>query len=314
MLRGAVVLLIGLMSVPVAAAPPVSLRGLGVPTALSFYDRARQSAAVVRRIAPTSDGKSGTESRELRTVETIVIDPGHGDGDSGALGVAGVAEKFLTLELAYSLRERVQREYPDVRVVMTRYTDRGVPLHDRTHLANRIDADLFLSLHYNAAVHQRAVGVETYFLAARQAIPGKQKKKGVPLATSDASVTGIERHSEEEFGIQGDDFAVMRRDLRRARQHLWSGRLAETVQRHLTESIDSVDRGVKQANFAVLRGAMMPAVVVEGGFLSHPEEGRRVLRPEHRTELTAALVDAIEAFDAERARADADTEDVRSSR
>lgn len=304
MLGGAVVLLAGLMSVPAAAAPPVSLRGLGVPTALSFYDRARQSAAVVRRLAPKSNGESEAETRDLQTIETIVLDPGHGDDNSGAVGIAGVAEKFLTLELAYSLREKLQRIYPDVRVVMTRYTDRGVPLHDRTHLANRVDADLFLSLHYNAAVHQRAVGFETYFLATRKAIPGKRQKKGAPIATSEPSVTGIETDSDQEYGVQGDNLAVIRRDLRRARQHLWSGRLAETIQDQLREGVDSVDRGVKQANFAVLRGAMMPAVVVEGGFLSHPEEGRRVLHPEHRRKLVDSLVDAIDTFDAKRARVD----------
>lgn len=286
-----------------AAAPPVSVKGLGVPTALSFYDRARRAAAAVRRLAPDSSDSDSREGR-LEAVDTVVLDPGHGDDKSGAVGVAGIQEKFLTLELAYALRERLQRAYPDLRVVLTRYWDRSRSLHERTHLANRIGADLFLSLHYNAAVHRRAVGFETYFLATREAVPGRERREGEPVASASSEVTGLRSSGgEEEFGVQGDSLAVIRRDLRRARQHRWSGRLAETVQGKLEAHIDSVDRGVKQANFAVLRGAMMPAVVVEGGFLSHPEEGRRVLRTEHRNELVEALTEAVRRYDRSRSEA-----------
>jgi N-acetylmuramoyl-L-alanine amidase len=291
----------------VAAGPPVTLRGIELPTVLSFYDRARH---VAHRADQQADPREQTDhpdeppQKRLESIDTIVLDPGHGAGNSGAIGVAHVAEKYLTLELAYALRRRIQETYPDVRVVLTRYWDKGLSLDERTHLANRIDADLFLSLHYNAAVHQRAVGYETYYLATREAIPGRQQVKGEPIAAASSRVTGIAGESDEEaFEIQGDDLAVIKRDLARARQHRFSGLLAETVQRHLIEHVDSVDRGVKQANFGVLRGALMPAVVVESGFLTHPDEGRQVLDPDHRKKLVESLMESIDQFDALQTRA-----------
>ncbi len=280
-----------------AAAPPVTLRGIELPTVLSFYDRARKAAVTG---AGEATGKSPEPVGEsLEHLDTIVLDPGHGADNSGAIGVAHVAEKYLTLELAYALRRRLQAKYPDLEVVLTRYWDRSISLDDRTHLANRLEADLFMSLHYNAAVHQRAVGYETYFLPAREAIPGREQVEGAPIAAATSRVTGVEPKSDRrEYGVEGDSLALIRRDLERAHDHRMSGMLAETVQSSFDAHINSVDRGVKQANFGVLRGALMPAVVVEAGFLTHPDEGREVLDDAHRTKVVEALVGAIERFDA----------------
>lgn len=283
-----------------SSTPPVTMRGIDIPTVLSFYDRARRTDT---RLDEESGRSPAPDSKSLEATETIVLDPGHGDDDSGAIGVSGVAEKYLTLQLAYALRDKLQQRFPSLRVVLTRYWDRELGLASRTHLANRIDADLFLSLHYNAAPHDRAVGVETYFLTARESIPGRQQEKGKKIATTSPRVTGLDASEDEEpFGVQGDDLAVIRRDLQRARQHRFSGMFAEIVQRQLASRIDSADRGVKQANFAVLRGALMPAAVVESGFLTHPEEGRRVLTPDHRQKLVDSLVEAIVTFDHVRSR------------
>lgn len=299
-LVGVIVLASMICTSTASASPPVELRGIDLPTVLTFYDRARK--AVVARAETPKETSSG--HKKLDTIETIVIDPGHGAGNSGAIGITGVAEKYLTLELAYMLRKQIQDRHPDVRVVLTRYWDKGLDLEERTHLANRIDADLFLSLHYNAAVHQRAVGYETYFLVTREAIPGRQQVKGEPIATTSPRVTGIrEEDDENEYGIIGEDLAVIQRDLVRARQHKFSGMLAETVQAKLNSNVNSVDRGVKQANFGVLRGALMPAVVVEAGFMTHPDEGRRILTRKHKNKVVDGLVAAIRAFDAKRANA-----------
>ena len=312
-----ILLFAALLPATVAARPPVSLRGIELPTVLSFYDRARHIAHRAEQRADhpeLPDQPEKVARQELESIETIVLDPGHGADNSGAIGVAHVAEKYLTLELAYTLRRRIQQTYPDVRVVLTRYWDKGLSLDERTHLANRLDADLFLSLHYNAAVHQRAVGYETYYLATREAIPGRQQVKGEPIAAASSRVTGIAGESDEKaFEVQGDELAVIKRDLARARQHRFSGLLAETVQRHLVEHVDSVDRGVKQANFGVLRGALMPAVVVESGFLTHPDEGRQVLDRTHRQKLVEGLMESIGEFDALQARALGPPEDAQAS-
>jgi N-acetylmuramoyl-L-alanine amidase len=235
---------------------------------------------------------------KLSEIDTLVLDPGHGGDNTGGAGTAGVVEKKLTLQLAYELRFRLQRQFPQLRVVMTRYTDREIPLEERTHLANKVDADLFLSLHYNAASHNRAVGFETYFLETRQVVPGRPTKPGEPIAAAASSVTGVPRPPDNaDFGIAGDTLPAIRRDLHRARNHRLSGLLAEAVQKRMVANIMSIDRGVKQANFGVLRGAMMPAVVVEGGFMTHPGEGHRILYDSHRERMARALTEAVVRFD-----------------
>ncbi|MFB6350378.1 MAG: N-acetylmuramoyl-L-alanine amidase [Bradymonadaceae bacterium] len=311
-------LAVGLLTASVGvASPPVTVRGIELPTVLSFYDQAREAAVAAgtdraARIASMAESpdESAEESDEtdpsdggLSTIDTIVLDPGHGARNLGAVGVTGVAEKYLTLELAYALRQRLQQRYPDLRVVLTRYWDTGVSLDERTHLANRVDADLLLSLHYNAATHQRAVGYETYFLDTRKAIPARHDvgRRSAPSAGSSA---GDELGGEPRFATGGDQTSVIRRALQRAHKHRLSSILAETVQSRLGAHLDSVDRGVKQANFAVLRESLMPAVVVEAGFLSHPEEGEACLEAEHRQRVVDGLVEAIRTFDRKRAQTD----------
>lgn len=288
----------------VSASPPSGAAGLNLPVVLSMYDRVRSLAWHLGDVVDQSDGEP-ERSEGLRDIETIVIDPGHGGRNSGAIGIAAVQEKYLTLELALALRRQLQSRFPDLRVVLTRYWDTTMDLSSRTHLANRVDADLFLSLHYNAAVHDRAVGFETYYLATRQSIPGATKKPGQPLASADPRVTGVDPEQKlGSSGVQGDELAVLRRDLIRARQHRFSGLLAGLVQQRLVDAVDSADRGVKQANFGVLRGALMPAIVVESGFLTHPKEGKRVLEERHRQHLVDALTDAVEAYDRKKASLD----------
>ncbi len=284
-----------LMAVPAVAHPGGSLRGIDLPSVIALRDQARVAAHLV--------GEDDGEREYLRGVRTVVIDPGHGGDNSGATGVAGVAEKHLTLELAYALREELQQKYPDLRVVMTRYWDMSVEIPERVHLANLAEADLLISLHYNAATHDRAIGYETYFLRPEDMTPGEEDVYGQPLASVDAGATGIERPVEGArlVGQHGDALMLIQQDLLRAHQHALSGRLAEAIQDRFRDHLDSIDRGVKQANFSVLRGAHMPAVVVEAGFLTHPVEGREVLTAEHRGRVVQALVEAVEVFDGEMA-------------
>jgi N-acetylmuramoyl-L-alanine amidase len=279
-----------------AAFPPSSVTGIDLPTVLTLDERARRFAFMLDD--DRSSEKAAKSAKSLKKIRTIVLDPGHGGENLGALGVVEIQEKYLTLELAYELRERLQQKYPYTRVLLTRYWDRSLTLVERVHFANMMDADIFMSLHYNAAVHNRAVGFETYFLLASEVTPGKQEKKGKPIATAKNVVTGIERAGlREEEGTFNDALLTLKRDLRRERQNRESGLLAETVQHNLAEQLDTINRGVKQANFGVLRGALMPAVVVESGFLTHPVEGMKVAGDVHRDKVVDALIGAVEDFD-----------------
>jgi N-acetylmuramoyl-L-alanine amidase len=272
------------------AFPPGTVTGIDLPTVLTLDERARGFTFEL-------EGKPAAEV-SLEKVRTIVIDPGHGGENSGALGVAHIKEKYLTLELAYQLRDQIHAKYPDVKVILTRYWDTDMSLNERVHFANWMGADLFMSLHYNAAVHQRAVGFETYFLLANEATPGEEEKKGEPIATAKSVVTGIEGPSTaKKDGTFNDALLEMKRDLNRERQHKESGLLAETIQKNLAKRLTTANRGVKQANFGVLRGALMPAVVVEAGFLTHPKEGKSVVEETHRDQVVEALVSSVEDFD-----------------
>lgn len=278
------------LAAPAQAFPPAGVSGIDLSTVLTLDDRARRFAV---------EADPGSAEREpLKQIRTIVLDPGHGGENEGALGVVEIQEKFLTLELAYRLRDKLQQKYPDARVLLTRYWDRDLSLSERVHYANLQEADLFISLHYNAAVHNRAIGYETYFLAADEATPGAQEKKGEPIATATPVVTGLAAEDmEQKEGTYNDALLTLKRDLERERQNRESGVFAELVQANLAERLESIDRGVKQADFGVLRGALMPAVVVEAGFLTHPEEGVAVTAADHRERTASALLGAIEAFD-----------------
>ncbi|MGM0558356.1 MAG: N-acetylmuramoyl-L-alanine amidase family protein [Myxococcota bacterium] len=273
------------------ALPPIDIKGIDLPTVLAVDDRARLAGYGL------SDQKEDRKS-SLKKVRTIVLDPGHGGENTGAEGVKGVQEKYLTLELAYLLRDEIHEKYPDVRVVLTRYWDRELELSERIHFANMLGADVFLSLHYNAAVHNRAVGFETYFLETREATPGEQEVKGEPIATVQGNVTGVPKESKKKpEGTYNDAMAVLQRDLQRARQHKESGLLARVVNRSLGNHLNTMNRGVKQANFGVLRGALMPAIVIEAGFLTHPKEGEKVFEDNHQASVARALLESIEDFD-----------------
>ncbi len=287
-----------------AAAHPGTLWGIDTDTVLMLRDEARMTAHSHDSEEAEDECDHPDDCDEtsdgLDQTRTVVIDPGHGGDNSGATGIAGVPEKRLTLELAYELREHLQDAYPELRVIMTRYRDESVSLTERVEMANAVDADLFLSLHYNAAPHDRALGIETYFLDADQVTPGEQPfQAGPPVASADISVPDF-RATDDESTLEnqsGETLEQIRDDLLRAHRHDLSGLLAEAVQMELINGVDAVDRGVKQGRFTVLQEAAMPAVVIEAGFLTHPKEGIEVLDETHRTSLVDSLFGAVERFD-----------------
>ena len=219
---------------------------------------------------------------QLATIRTVVLDPGHGGSNEGAVGVAGIYERFITLDTAQALQERLTTQFPDLRVILTRTEDVDVGLSERTHLANVRDADVFISIHYNSTVNPEAHGLEVFYLASEEPYPP------VPLADED-TVEGPATGTVESILL----------DLERDRLHQQSAALAAALHQPLVEHTGAFDRGVRQAQFRVLRGALMPAVVVEIGFLSHPEEGLRVLESSYTERIVDALIEGLVAYDRE---------------
>ncbi len=262
--------------------------------------------------------------RDLPGIHTIVLDPGHGGSETGAVGPSGTAEKEISLLLARALKSRLERRLP-VRVILTRNEDADLPHDTRTAIANQNKADLFISLHLNSERGRDARGAETYFLslqasdarAARAAeIENSVRRDAVPAdgiaaggeaaggneAAGAADAAAADPDSALDLAAEGDplyDLQLILWDLAQSQHLADSQRLAALIQEELNGALGLRDRGVKQAPFRVLMGAAMPAVLVELGFISNPDEESRLLDAGYRAELVDAVARAVERFRAQ---------------
>jgi N-acetylmuramoyl-L-alanine amidase len=228
-----------------------------------------------------------------------VIDPGHGGSDEGTVFRTGnikIAEKTLTLQLARKVARQLKaRGYL---VTLTRTSDREVPLGARTQIANRLGADVFISLHMNSseeARHRDAEGVETYILNNTTDASSKR------LAQLENSV--LPSHESDESAASPDhDVALILKDLRLDGNLTSSKRLACGLQQFLVQAtsnrsnIIKRDRGVKQALFHVLLGADMPSVLVEAGFLNSSNDRNHLLTVRGQKTTSRAIVDALDYY------------------
>jgi len=216
-------------------------------------------------------------AREAVQVRTIVIDPGHGGTNTGAIGVGGIYEKHLTLPLALHLADRLRKRYPETRVLLTRHRDMDLSLQERIALANAVEADLFISLHFNAAPNLQAHGFETFWAAD---LRPRWRQGKHPLLAAFAALPALPQQASQ-----------------RQRAALQAQAFAATLHATLGQRLSVPDRGIKQGDFTVLNEAMVPAVVVELGFMSHAVEGMAVLSPRYQNRMIDALVDAVSGHD-----------------
>jgi len=225
-------------------------------------------------------------------IRTIVIDPGHGGRETGAVGPSGTFEKDLTLQLGQALAARLQQRL-GVRTVLTRGEDAALPLDTRTAIANQNKADLFISIHLNSSLGAGAHGAETYFLSTR----ASDQRAASAAQTENAPPEGTEGGTEPPGGAAAQQaLELILWDLAQSHHLAESQRFANLVQGELNQTLQLKDRGVKQAPFRVLMGAGMPAVLVELGFVNNPEEEAKLLDPAYRGELVEALVRAVARF------------------
>lgn len=228
------------------------------------------------------------------TLPVIVLDPGHGGVETGAIGPTGVQEKALTLDLARRLKVLLERQ--GVTVVLTRDEDRILPLDDRTAIANHNRAILFISIHLNASKRKSAVGAETYFLAtaatdaeARTLAGLENKAYESPEAAEAAATTA----TPTDHGLE-----LILWDLAQNSFLAESSKLAEAIQSELNTAMGVRDRGVRQAPFRVLMGATMPAILVEAGFISNPEEEARFKDDAYKDKVAEAIARAVASITA----------------
>ena len=199
---------------------------------------------------------------------TLVIDAGHGGHDAGALGAIS-KEKNINLAVALRFGKYVEQNMPDVRVVYTRKTDVFIPLHERANIANRANADLFISVHTNALpAGKMARGFETYTLGMHRA------KDNLDVAMRENSVISMEKGYQQTY--QGFDpkssesYIIF--EFIQGKNMERSVELARMIQRSVCEGANRPDKGVHQAGFLVLRETSMPSCLIELGFITTPDE------------------------------------------
>lgn len=201
-----------------------------------------------------------------KRIHTICLDAGHGGKDPGNRA-GGQQEKDYVLRLTMELRDQLRKA--GYKVVLTRSTDTFLELSDRAAVARRAGADLFLSIHFNGAGTGSATarGSEVYAMT--------------PVGSASTNARGEGSKSAVSAGNQSDAKNLV---------------LAFQIQKALIGQLGSEDRGVRRARFEVLREASMPAALIEAGFLSHPDEGKKILTADYRRKMAKAIVEGVQAY------------------
>jgi N-acetylmuramoyl-L-alanine amidase len=244
--------------------------------------RANQEPAT--RKPPQTTNKMGAPTAVSNGLRKVVLDPGHGGKDPGALGPGGIAEKEIVLSIAKKLAVKLKTEM-GTEVVLTRKDDRFVPLEDRTLLANSQDADLFISLHVNASPNADARGIETYYL------DNTTDEAAIRLAARE-NATSRKNISDLQF-ILSDMMQNMKLEDSITLAHRLQAALVSGMSKFMG---DVKDLGVKKALFHVLVGARMPSVLVEMFFITNKNESRAMADPNYQDAMVDALFEGIQKY------------------
>ncbi|MGC8803183.1 MAG: N-acetylmuramoyl-L-alanine amidase family protein [Bacteroidales bacterium] len=222
------------------------------------------------------------------SVSVVVIDAGHGGEDPGALGKM-FKEKEITLAIALKLGKCIEETYPTVKVIYTRKTDVFIPLHERAEIANKNHADLFISIHANATKNTEVYGMETYAMGLHtneKNLEVAKKENAVIIFEKDYTLhyEGYDPNSPESFII----FSLMQNTY--LAQSL---DFAGHVQSYAKDIARRNDRGVKQAGFLVLWKTTMPSVLIEVGYITHPDEEKYLGSEEGQMQIATAICKAF---------------------
>lgn len=219
-----------------------------------------------------------------REIRRVVLDPGHGGHDPGAVGPHGLREKDVTLDVAHRAAPLLAREV-GVSTLLTRDVDAFVPLDERAARANAFNADLFISIHMNSSPDSAARGIMTFVLDS-----SRDESEAQVAARENASTAAAA--AELANSLSGIESASLR-----AASKLFADLLQRAAGASLRQLYPDVeDHGVQRAGFYVLAGATMPAVLFEGSFISNPVESRRLNSESYRQRLADALVNAVRAY------------------
>lgn len=223
--------------------------------------------------------------------QTLVIDPGHGGKDPGAVSkiVPGLYEKDVVLDIALQLRDSLAVHLPDLRVLLTRSTDTFIPLNERAELAQKANAALFLSIHANADESGLGMGSETFIMGINA-----ENEKNAAVIFENRAIT-VEQNFEEIYSVFQADSPerIMLYESFSSAFREQSFACAEVIETAFLQRSGRPSRGVKQAFFIVLCQAGCPAVLTEVGFLSHPADAQWLATAAGRSKVAGALAQAL---------------------
>jgi N-acetylmuramoyl-L-alanine amidase len=233
----------------------------------------------------------GVEAKDF----TVVIDAGHGGKDPGAVSATGkIREKDITLKVALMVGESIKKNHPEVKVLYTRKTDVFVGLNDRARMANKADADLFISIHVNAAENRSAKGAETFTLGVEE----DRTKRNLDIAKRENGVILYEENHEKTYANFNPNspesyiiFEFMQSEFVKESIHI-----AQYVQENFANDANRMDRGVRQAGFLVLNATSMPSILVELGYISNAEESKYLASDAAQKRLSNCISKAFDSY------------------
>jgi len=241
-------------------------------------------AATVSETLPAKPKEKPTLGSEITGKRVVIIDPGHGGKDPGAIGPTGLKESEATLGIALYLEKLLKGA--GIPTYLTRSKDEFVYLEDRTNFANQKNGFVFVSLHANSVLNHRssAEGIETFLLSSKY------------IGASARDVADRENRASRAHPEVDTDLALIIADLEESANIKYSFDFADIIQKKLVEYLKLENRGIKQAPFVVLKGANMAAVIIEVGFISNPKEEKLLKTNKFRENAAQALFEAIKYY------------------
>ena len=233
----------------------------------------------------------GLEAKDF----TVVIDAGHGGKDPGAISAnKKLYEKDVTLKVALMVGESIKKNHPEVKVLYTRKTDVFVGLNDRARMANKANADLFISIHTHAAKSRTAKGAETYTLGIEE----ERTERNLEIAKRENGVIFLEDNHEKTYANFNPNspesyiiFEYMQSEFVKESIHM-----AQYVQEHLASDANRHDRGVRQAGFLVLNATSMPSILVELGYISNAEDAKYLGSESGQKRMSRCISEAFDKY------------------
>lgn len=233
----------------------------------------------------------GALNSEAQKVTTVVLDAGHGGHDTGALG-KNSREKDIALSIVLKLRDYIQENLPDVKVILTRKDDTFVELFRRAKIANENKADLFISVHCNSTKSSAAYGVETFVMGLHKS------EANLAVAKAENAAILLEDDYVEQYdgfdpgSPEGNIFFSMMQNSFLDKSLDFAGK----VQHEMVDNLKMFNRGVKQAGFLVLYKTAMPGVLIETGFISNPSDEKFLLSEKGQNQMAMAICQSLIAY------------------